>query len=122
MSNQTIDGVLVSRELLERFVSDVEAHNYGFDGLDELRALLDKDPILVEGITYKTGLPGAAYCSSPINYGALDPVERLAVCRGERPVAVVVPVRLTDNYGESDQVIYAQGWNACLDEVKRLNP
>lgn len=32
----------VERELLERFVSDVEAHNYGFDGLDEMRALLDK--------------------------------------------------------------------------------
>lgn len=31
----------VERELLERFVSDVEAHNYGFDGLDEMRALLD---------------------------------------------------------------------------------
>lgn len=41
MNNQTIDGVLVSRELLERFVSDVEAHNYGFEGLDEVRALLD---------------------------------------------------------------------------------
>ena len=40
-TNQTIDGVLVSRELLERFVSDVEAHCYGFDGLEELRALLD---------------------------------------------------------------------------------
>lgn len=40
--NQTIDGVLVSRELLERFVSDVEAHNYGFEGLDEVRALLDE--------------------------------------------------------------------------------
>lgn len=37
------------------------------------------------------------------------------------PVAVVMPVRLTDNYGESEQVIYAQGWNACLDEVNRLN-
>lgn len=32
----------VERELLERFVSDVEVHNYGFDGLDEMRALLDK--------------------------------------------------------------------------------
>lgn len=32
----------VERELLERFVSDVEAHNYGFDGLEELRAILDK--------------------------------------------------------------------------------
>lgn len=40
-NNQTIDGVLVSRELLERFVSSVEAHRYGFDGLEELRALLD---------------------------------------------------------------------------------
>ncbi|WLD64721.1 hypothetical protein [Pseudomonas sp. OVF7] len=41
-TKQTIDGVLVSRELLERFVSDVEAHNYGFEGLDEVRALLDE--------------------------------------------------------------------------------
>ena len=35
----------VERDLLERFVSDVEAHNYGFDGLEELRALLDKPEI-----------------------------------------------------------------------------
>jgi hypothetical protein len=40
----------------------------------------------------------------------------------EQPAPVaVLPVRLTDDYGESNQVIYAGGWNACLDELKRLN-
>lgn len=37
------------------------------------------------------------------------------------PIAVVLPVRNTDNYGSFRQVDYAQGWNACLDEVTRLN-
>jgi len=70
----------------------------------------------------------------PINYGALDPVERLAVCRGEvAPVAVphlemshVVrahmdipgcPV-LTSNQCHT----LAMKLNACLDELKLLNP
>lgn len=47
-SHQTIDGVMVPRDLLERFVSSVEAHCYGFEGLDEVRALLDADPVAPE--------------------------------------------------------------------------
>jgi hypothetical protein len=38
MSSKTVE---VPRELLERYVSDVEAHNYGFDGGDEIRDILD---------------------------------------------------------------------------------
>lgn len=36
--------VMVPRELLERYVSSVESHNYGFDGDDEIRALLNAAP------------------------------------------------------------------------------
>jgi len=35
----------ISRELLQRYVSSVEAHNYGFDGDDEVRAVLDAQAV-----------------------------------------------------------------------------
>lgn len=57
-----------------------------------------------------------------IDYSALDPVERLAVCRGEHPTKVVIPEKIQDPgmvAGLSSR--YAQGWNACLDEVSRMN-
>ena len=77
--------------------------------------------------------PPAPVAPTAINYGALDPVERLAVCRGEvAPVAVprlemshVVrahmeipgcPV-LTSNQCHT----LAMKLNASLDELKRLN-
>lgn len=70
----------------------------------------------------------ASVAPTPINYGALDPVERLAVCRGEvAPVAVALPERMTLEKPESHKAPVevhngvVTGWNACLDELKRLN-
>lgn len=37
-------------------------------------------------------------------------------------VAVVLPERLPGDDGVCTESHYASGWNACLDEVKRLNP
>ena len=38
------------------------------------------------------------------------------------PVAVVMPERLPGDDGVCTESHYASGWNACLDELKRLNP
>lgn len=57
MSSQTIDGV--SRDLLERLVRFA-----GGKARQELCDLLDANPV-------------------HIDYASLDPVQRLAVCRGE---------------------------------------
>jgi len=38
------------------------------------------------------------------------------------PVAVVLPERLLGDDGVCTESHYASGWNACLDELKRLNP
>lgn len=130
-TTETIDGV--PREQLVRWEEMLRTPPGRQELIDELRALLDADPVLSKGITYKTGLPRAAYCCAPINYGALDPVERLSVCRGEvAPVAVArlemshvvrahmeipgCPV-LTSNQCHT----LAMKLNACLDELKRLN-
>jgi len=45
-------------------------------------------------------------------------------CRMEQPapVAVVMPERMEVPSADCPERINAQGWNACLDELKRLNP
>lgn len=77
---------------------------------------------------------GPIALAAPINYGSLDPVQRLAVCRGEQ-VAVVLPERLTPAELEELEVIEAlihgQGLSNLagtmaaarqfIDEVTRLN-
>lgn len=65
----------------------------------------------------------APVAPTPINYGALDPVERLAVCRGEvAPTKLVLPERSNERDHAGDFTYEAKAWNACLDELKRLNP
>lgn len=99
--------------------------NVGVKFSGDTSGLTDGQPLYAE--------QPAPVAPTPINYGALDPVERLAVCRGEvAPVAVphlemahVVrahmeipgcPV-LTSNQCHT----LAMKLNACLDELKRLN-
>ena len=47
---------------------------------------------------------------------------RLAYAEQPAPVAVVMPERLPGDDGVCTESHYASGWNACLDELKRLNP
>ncbi|MFJ2680926.1 hypothetical protein [Pseudomonas sivasensis] len=56
------------------------------------QGVIDRFTIVIKPLYAEQPAPVAP---TPINYGALDPVERLAVCRGEvAPVAVVMPERL----------------------------
>jgi hypothetical protein len=56
--------------------------------------------------------------ATPIDYGSLDAVKRLALCRGEvpAPVAVVLPERLdmTDGLHSYE---YVTGHNAAIDKM-----
>lgn len=85
----------VQRELLERFVSDVEAHRYGFDGLEEMRALLNEpiEDFNPEGwsIDHSAGRPILMHnkCSvieAEQAYGLLELIKKAAQHQGE-PVA-----------------------------------
>jgi len=76
MTNQTIDGVLVPRELLKRAASRLWADG-NYNTSKELRALLDADPIMCHGCMAEGVLPdhfdNAGKCK-PAAQRKIDPV------------------------------------------------
>ena len=142
-ANQTIDGV--SRELAESIIRMLQAGG-AWDTADQLRALLDKEVSgdsrapqpqgeSVEDLvrldrSYRNGLmagfqfgitgdeKGYATCIQCYNAGIHE-----AKAEQPAPVAVVMPERSNAvvSANVSAKQAYALGWNACLDELKRLN-
>ena len=161
-TNQTIDGVLVPRELALRILESI-----GFGEAMELRALLDADrctscdgsgeyiDALGDWRGYCSCAAGVALESKPAAQPQGEPVawknfdgeggfdftedketaERWKISNGSftgwltplyaeqsAPVAVVLPERKCDRkLGQALMENYRSGWNACLDEVTRLN-
>lgn len=69
-------------------------------------------------------LKAGGYCATaPRLCVGRDGISHLHPARAEQPapVAVVLPERRADAATE-DQKTWLRGWNACLDELKRLNP
>ena len=63
---------------------------------------------------------GELVCSSggiPYENGPIKLVKDCPACTSPAPVSIVLPERFVDF--ETDN--YAQGWNACLDQIKELN-
>lgn len=149
-TNQTIDGV--PRELLERFVSDVEAHCYGFDGLEELRALLDSTALQSSVPAIDTSALGSKPAAQPQGEPVAWMYEHDGLVHNEqfkplfyvnRQVGVQEPWSETPLYAEQPApvaVVLPQrkhvpdftlhpmlnkeytGWNAYDAEFRRLNP
>ncbi len=93
-TNQTIDGVLVPRSLAQALAClEPRGHFPNGNPVDELRALLDKE---VSGDS------------------------RAPLPQGE-PVAVVLPERYDESQYRGTSLLAVRRWNACLDEVTRLN-
>ncbi len=143
-TNQTIDGV--SRKLLAEALAGFEAlgiHAYA----RELRALLDADKVnnrqmglmqfveahpikparhpdaIIEGVMTSAGISHAIFASTvSLKHG--EQVKLYAV--QPAPVAVVIPERKRADHCDESQGVKSYfeelGWNACLDELKRLNP
>lgn len=97
-TNQTIDGV--QRERIERALCAVEQVG-----------LQDKfiDYAFIRAVKYEL-------------IALLDADIPASVAEQPAPVAVVLPERLPGDDGVCTESHYASGWNACLDEVTRLNP
>lgn len=160
-TNQTIDGVLVRRLLLEKLVEPGCESSVTDAEWDELRALLDApaDPASALNRAWQAGYDTGYYAKNPAHERPAaqpqgEPVgfryrannepwvwmdespfadgrhhykqgyEELEPLYAEQPapVAVVLPERkpipevMMATWHES------KGWNACLDEVKRMNP
>lgn len=136
-TNQTIDGV--PRELLEVFAGP---RNYTpeqmREAMNELRALLDA-PAQTRGepVAWKTGPITWAYEPDARRHGDQHGVIVVPLyAEPPAPVAVVLPERKSDPEEPNDFDRYdlgevstfsefrgvVEGWNACLDELKRLNP
>lgn len=147
-TNQTIDGV--PRSTLELLLGDKPDHPSA--AWKELRDLLDASDHVHEWDINAEGTATVCLCgarssdeqaeqlapvATPINYGALDPVERLAVCRGEvAPVAVVMP-EFESSFekwweedgqycraggGSYEKTFAYRAYEAALADVTRLNP
>lgn len=166
-TNQTIDGVLASRELLEVFAGPRNnTPEQMRKAMDELRALLDapasdpdcihccgggRDPFgAVCGCAapkpaaqpqgepvalkeaYEEGFSdGSRAGDDQYNWeGFRDelakawPVSDACKLYAEQPapVAVVMPAEDTRRTSTGGDEAYQNGWNACLDELRRLNP
>ena len=157
-TNQTIDGVLVSRELLRR-VSDPYRPRGQENARQELRALLDApvNPLseievlraavkeleamrdarvyakLAQGepVAWRNIATGHVTTSAVVVMDWDDEKEQVQSLYAEQPapVAVVLPERREpkhywDRFGKLTAIasVAAEEWNACLDELKRLNP
>lgn len=126
MSNQTIDGV----QLLPcpfcgcqaTFLTDREDYRIAGNH-SKACPFLDVDVVVDSRAAWNSRAEQPEPASSPLNYGSLDPVQRLSVCRGEQVVAVVLPERIKGQFHD-DPIAEGQafGWNTCLDELNRLNP
>lgn len=142
MANQTIDGVLVPRELLELAMLEL-VDTFSWAG--ELRALLDAS-IPFPGyppVPEDRKLPASQPQGEPVGWISMslatgqceqvsgpEEVNNLeywspafpVYAEQPAPVAVVLPERLPGDDGVCTESHYASGWNTCLDELKRLNP
>jgi len=148
-TNQTIDGVLVSRDMLERLIDRLSKAQM-FKESTELRALLDADKVNnrqmglmqyveahpVKPVAQPQGEPVAlfesvigknpqAFLTEPVYQVTESEVREFARLLAEQPapVATVLPERSNAvvSANVSAKQAYALGWNACLDEVARLN-
>ena len=126
-TNQTIDGV--SRRMLTALLCHVsELENRAL--VDELRALLDKEVTgdsrapqpQGEPVAWKTGSITWAYEPDARRHGNQYEVTVVPLYAEQTaPVAVALPER-REVAGEGGHAYYIPvGWNACLDEVTRLN-
>lgn len=73
---------------------------------------------IIEGVMTQVGITHAIYASTvTLKHG-----ERVKLyAHPQAPVAVALPERLPGDDGVCTESHYASGWNACLDEVTRLN-
>ncbi|AZF09523.1 hypothetical protein C4J93_1309 [Pseudomonas sp. R2-37-08W] len=127
-ADQTIDDLSAAVSRRTKRVRDLEAQlAYAVDALNEVvkASAMHEKPFEIATLAIgemSSGLEQPAPVAAvTINYGALDPVKRLAVCRGEQ-AAVVLPERKALPEVMMATWHEAKGWNACLDELKRLNP
>lgn len=141
-TNQTIDGV--PREWLENYAGLLAEH-FALKKAKAVRALLDA-PIPFPGyppVPEDRKLPVAQSQGEPVavlyvSRESFDdeacvgmhgtkyptPVQDMPLYAEQpAPVAVVMPERKAVSVGVlSESNTHNQGWNACLDELKRLNP
>ncbi|AYG07718.1 hypothetical protein D7M10_11730 [Pseudomonas fluorescens] len=110
-TNQTIDGV--PRELLEALVSIHPSDTRYRLAKEDLRALLDAADHVHEWDINSEGTATVCHCGTR---SSDEPAEQPA------PVAVVLPSEDTRRTNPGEDEAYQNGWNACLDELKRLNP
>lgn len=132
-ANQTIDRVPGLRALLAETYNH---HGTTTNHRDRLCALLmetqaaqpQAEPVarhpdaIIEGVMTSVGISHAIYASTvTLKHG--EQVKLYA--EQPAPVAVVLPERLAmtgRGLMDAPTVNHHLGWNACLDELKRLNP
>lgn len=127
-TNQTIDGV--PRDLIEDALAIATTHataNWSAGVRDKLRALLDKEVSGDSRAPQHQGEP-VAWIVTDMNgdsYFAYDrqtPNDKPLYAEQPAPVAVVMPSRLSwSGIASTKQRAEVNAWNACLDEVTRLN-
>lgn len=139
-TNQTIDGV--SRAALEMLIADKAPHYAKTIARKELRAQLDAPEVLVVPLTgpkewldslkpakgepvawYKPHWSGKSAewrLGAELTDAVFPEMWKPLYAEQPAPVAVVMPEH-RDSDLRSPVFGFAKGWNACLDEVARLN-
>lgn len=145
-----IEMVNVPRELLERFVQDTEDHCYGFDGRDEIRALLAApaedvravvevlNPDEIHQMAFEEGQPadsgdGYLFTIEEFDLFVQRLLDRVQQSHAQRETVIpdldAFERSVINKFGfASSKLCLLNGedlhkiWNACIDEFKRLNP
>jgi hypothetical protein len=137
MINKPNSGVYVSRELLERIVNAMRPYPDDFDGELELIDLLAQpadqqgEPIgyiakaVLEELRNGFHVP-ATICSGTKSrtnrHPGPDASWDVPIYAQPATAKAVLPERKPKSYSTSVGLIpYHEGWNACLDEVAKLN-
>lgn len=124
-TNQTIGGV--RRALLERALLDAQRVRFATDKqVIELRALLDApaaqpqgEPVAWFNPSDMARLESGGLASIMVRPHRHPHFQEPLYREQPAPVAVVMPDPATaQDFGDESM---ANGWNACLDELKRLN-
>lgn len=137
------DMLSVPRELLKTILSSMQGQEEYLKGEDELQALLAQPNICTKD-GGQCGLGG--YCEPCHN---VEPVAVMyddgdvilpndcvsmeafkTICRVNTPLyrhphaqaPVVLPARYDESQYRGTSLLAVRRWNACLDELKRLNP
>ena len=118
--------ISVPRELLEHIAGSLDkiALQSAFSVSDEIRALLEDPAAAVEGQEPVAWVDKDG--SGHDIYWYQADIDRLpdGTKLYASPVAqqkVVMPNRMTDGAADYAYARYSAGWNACLDELARLN-